>query len=154
MAVCETSGESANTGAGVEKMSVGNRELPPPGPPVLISDTGIGIERKRREAREEWEKARARRGRWGSGDDGSAPVSREQERVMADANAAAEPEAIKDSPAADQYPPPGPTNWVTDGYPHRETDPRNWRANGGYTRESGSPSPRGRLKEILDRWLR
>lgn len=29
---------------------------PPPGPPVLISDTGIGIERKRREAREEWER--------------------------------------------------------------------------------------------------
>lgn len=29
---------------------------PPPGPPVLISDIGIGIERKRREAREAWER--------------------------------------------------------------------------------------------------
>ena len=29
---------------------------PPPGPPVLISDIGIGIERKRREARKAWER--------------------------------------------------------------------------------------------------
>ena len=28
-------------------------DFPPPGPPVLVSDTGIGIERKRREA---WER--------------------------------------------------------------------------------------------------
>ena len=154
MAERRNSDESTNTRAGVEKMSVGNRELPPPGPPVLISDTGIGIERKRREAREEWESARANRGGWGSDSDRSAPVSREQERVMADANAAAEPEAIEDSPAADQYPPPGPSNWVTDGYPHRETDPRNWRTSGGGTHESGSPSLRSRLKEIFDRWLR
>lgn len=31
-------------------------DFPPPGPPVLVSDTGIGIERKRREAREAWER--------------------------------------------------------------------------------------------------
>ena len=29
-------------------------DFPPPGPPVLVSD--IGIERKRREAREAWER--------------------------------------------------------------------------------------------------
>ena len=154
MAERETSDESTNTRAGAEKMSAGNLELPPPGPPVLISDTGIGIERKRREAREEWENARASRRGWGSDGDGSALVSREQEPVMADVNAAAEPEAIEDGAATDRYPPPGPTNWVTDGYPHRETDPRNWRTNGGYARESGSPRPRSRLKEFFDRWLR
>ena len=37
-------------------------DFPPPGPPVLVSDTGIGIERKRREAREAWENARTRQG--------------------------------------------------------------------------------------------
>ena len=31
-------------------------DFPPPGPPVLVSDTGIGIKRKRREAREAWER--------------------------------------------------------------------------------------------------
>ena len=62
MAERETSDESTNTRAGAEKMLPGNLELPPPGPPVLISDTGIGIERKRREAREEWENARASSG--------------------------------------------------------------------------------------------
>lgn len=87
---------------------------------------------------------------------------------MADANAALEPEAAKDGAATDRYPPPGPTNWVTDGYPHRETDPRNWPKNGA--RESGTSSPHGTsngaapdveqrtprsgLKEFFDRWLR
>ena len=36
---------------------------PPPGPPVLISDIGIGIERKRREAREAWEREYGSAGR-------------------------------------------------------------------------------------------
>lgn len=26
-----------------------------------------------------------------------------------------------------EVPPPGPGYYVTDGYPHRETDPKNWR---------------------------
>lgn len=26
-----------------------------------------------------------------------------------------------------RIPPPGPTDWVTDGFPYRKTDPRNWR---------------------------
>ena len=154
MAERETSNESTNTHAGAEKMSAGSLELPPPGPPVLISDTGIGIERKRREAREEWENARASRRGWGSDGDGSALVSREQERVMAAVNAVAEPEAIEDGAATDQYPPPGPTNWVTDGYPHRETDPRSWPTNDEGARASGSLSRRSRLKEFFDRWLR
>lgn len=125
MAERRNSDESTNTRAGVKKMSADDLGLPPPGPPVLVSETGIGIERKRREAREAWENARASRGGWGS-----------------------------NSAATDRYPPPGPTNWVTDGYPHRETDPRNWRTSGGGTHESGSPSLRSRLKEIFDRWLR
>ena len=89
---------------------------------------------------------------------------------MAETQTAAESGSVEDGAAEDQYPPPGPTNWVTDGYPHRETDPRNWPTNGGHARESGTPSPhsarngaepaveqrasRGRLEEFLDRWLR
>lgn len=88
---------------------------------------------------------------------------------MADANVV-EPEAAEDGAAEAQYPPPGPTNWVTDGYPHRKTDPRNWPTNDAHARESDSLSPqaaqngaapsvgqrdsRSRLKELLDRWLR
>ena len=72
---------------------------------------------------------------------------------MADANVV-EPGTAEDGAAEAQYPPPGPTNWVTDGYPHRKTDPRNWPTSGAHTRASGSPAPRGRLKEFLDRWLR
>lgn len=26
-----------------------------------------------------------------------------------------------------RIPPPGPSDWVTDGFPYRKTDPRNWR---------------------------
>lgn len=88
---------------------------------------------------------------------------------MADANAV-EPEVAEEGAAEAQYPPPGPTNWVTDGYPHWETDPRNWPTNGAHARESDSLGPRGtrngaapgveqraprsRLKEFIDRWLR
>lgn len=72
---------------------------------------------------------------------------------MADANVV-ETGAAEDGAAEAQYPPPGPTNWVTDGYPHWKTDPRNWPTNGACARESESPAPRGRLKEFLDRWLR
>ena len=88
---------------------------------------------------------------------------------MADANVV-EPETAEDGAAEAQYPPPGPTNWVTDGYPHRKTDPRNWPTNGAHARASGSPGPRGtrngappdvgqrasrgRFKEFLERWLR
>ena len=89
---------------------------------------------------------------------------------MAETQTAVEPGSAEDGVVADQYPPPGPTNWVTDGYPHRETDPRNWPTNGERARESGASSPhtarngaepaveqrasRGRLKEFFDRWLR
>ena len=31
-------------------------KIPPPGPPVLVSDSGIGIRRKRKEAQEAWER--------------------------------------------------------------------------------------------------
>ena len=89
---------------------------------------------------------------------------------MAETQMASESGSAEDGATAEQYPPPGPTNWVTDGYPHRETDPRNWPTNGAHTRKNGpsspqgtrngtapdvgQPAPRGRLKEFLDRWLR
>ena len=31
-------------------------KFPPPGPPVLVSDSGIGIKRRRKEAQEAWER--------------------------------------------------------------------------------------------------
>ena len=50
---------------------------------------------------------------------------------MPDRNASPEPSdapasAKKMSIADLELPPPGPANYVTDGYPHWETDPRNW----------------------------
>lgn len=44
-----------NSSAQASTASPEQPEYPPPGPPVLISDIGIGIKRKRREAREAWE---------------------------------------------------------------------------------------------------
>lgn len=45
-----------NSSAQASTASPEQPEYPPPGPPVLVSDIGIGIERKRREAREVWER--------------------------------------------------------------------------------------------------
>ena len=89
---------------------------------------------------------------------------------MAETQISTESGSAEEGAIADQYPPPGPENWVTDGYPHRETDPRNWPTNGTHASKSGSSNPlggrngaepaveqrapRGRLKEFLDRWLR
>ena len=49
-------GPSVDAASGVENSEPDSVTFPPPGPPVLVSETGIGIERKRREAREQWER--------------------------------------------------------------------------------------------------
>ena len=54
---------SVDAAAGVEDSEPGPLAFPPPGPPVLVSEIGIGIERKRREARSAWEKKYGSRGR-------------------------------------------------------------------------------------------
>ena len=40
------------------------------------------------------------------------------------------------------FPPPGPPNYVTDGYPHRETDPRNWPSPDEHRSQSGGAGQR------------
>ena len=56
-------GTSVDAAAGVEDAEPDPLAFPPPGPPVLVSEIGIGIERKRREARSAWEKKYGSRGR-------------------------------------------------------------------------------------------
>lgn len=52
----KTDGLSENSSAQTSNASSERPNYPPPGPPVLISDIGIGIGRKRREARKAWER--------------------------------------------------------------------------------------------------
>ena len=47
---------SVDAAANLEDSEPDSQSFPPPGPPVLVSEIGIGIERKRREARSAWEK--------------------------------------------------------------------------------------------------
>ena len=47
---------SVDAAAGVEDSEPDPLAFPPPGPPVLVSDSGIGIRRKRKEAQEAWER--------------------------------------------------------------------------------------------------
>ena len=47
---------SVDAAAGVEDSEPDPLAFPPPGPPVLVSDSGIGIRQKRKEAQEEWER--------------------------------------------------------------------------------------------------
>ena len=61
----------------------------------------------------------------------AAVLHSEQECIMPERRTAQE---LDDRPAREQapldeieVPPPGPGYYVTDGYPHRETDPKNWR---------------------------
>ena len=49
-------GTSVDAAAGVEDPEADPLAFPPPGPPVLVSDSGIGIKRRRKEAQEEWER--------------------------------------------------------------------------------------------------
>lgn len=50
--------------------------------------------------------------------------------------------SAKSSAGKRRIPPPGPSNWVTDGFPYRRTDPRNWPkvAEDAAEFEPGSPS--------------
>ena len=54
---------SVDAAAGVEDSEPDSLAFPPPGPPVLVSEIGIGIERKRREARSAWEEKYGSRSR-------------------------------------------------------------------------------------------
>ena len=54
---------SVDAVAGVEDSEPDPPAFPPPGPPVLVSEIGIGIERKRREARSAWEEKYGSRSR-------------------------------------------------------------------------------------------
>ena len=54
---------SVDAAAGVEDSEAEPMAFPPPGPPVLVSEIGIGIERKRREARSAWEEKYGSRSR-------------------------------------------------------------------------------------------
>ncbi len=47
---------SVDATAGVTDSEPESLSFPPPGPPELVSDSGIGIKRKRREAQEAWER--------------------------------------------------------------------------------------------------
>ena len=95
-------------------------KFPPPGPPVLVSDIGIGIERKRREAREAWEQTRVGPRRSGAQ---TAPRRRwyrwAQELMMPDRKT---PPESTDPPAGPkkmsidglELPPPGPAEIISE----------------------------------------
>lgn len=74
----------------------------------------------------------ARRSGWRDARKLADVLRSEQECIMPERRTSQE---LDDRPASEreapfdeiEVPPPGPGYYVTDGYPHRETDPKNWR---------------------------
>ncbi len=134
--------EPTDAPASAKKMSIDDLELPPSGPADIISESGFGT-RLVREA---------------EGDDQPQEDPAHQSEL-------APPTADVDE-ALPEFPPPGPANYVTDGYPHRETDPRNWpkpeerlsrdtqTGRNGAAPAMGQRAPDSRLKVLLRRWRR